>query len=1287
MKRILSLFIILVLVLGTLAACQPKDATSTEADIQQAYKQVEDMYKKYNGTAIPNGQELIAQVKIEKTVFTITWTSSNENVKVELNDGLYVVTLPKDVTEQSEYTLTATIKSEGGQEKTYTINTVLAASYGMVSNPQIGKTYKLALLHGNFAGAKTVIYFDGDKYSESNPWYMHVTTDILTSVDVTLEAVEGVDGAFRLSFEKDGVKKYIRPCTRDNDVTKGNVFIVDEAPAEYFTYSTEYNTLIYTHEASGNKFFLGSSGTNKSISCSNISYITGATNYPCRLYGVGGVEETLPELSLPTMPENPTSQDVVDYLYQLQPGQLSPDSYKITGVVTNIKEYSAEHGNITLTIKVEGRDDKPVVIYRAVGDINVDIAAIKVGDTITAFAQLTNYSGTYETQQGGIIKAVVPGTGSGEQGGTTQPAGSAVLDLVGNSNLVSSASDKNVFAANGITFTNDKGGNTQNDLTQAVQATLSQRAYKSTTVKIEYPGMTKIVITLDDYTYNGTGYMTGFDGMTVEGATFTRVGDILTIVFDAPTDVFQSTDLASQTRIEKIEVFTGEVEGGNGGNQGGDQPSTPTYTAPETGKAYKFYLQHTVNNKNYFFNGGKEDYKGGAAGQFLTTDESNAVEIFFETNGNGYSIYFEIDGVRTYLDVYPYVESSKLKCQFNLSTEKPSVVWEYDTTYGVIKTTVTHEGETKEFYAGNYSGSGTTVIRLSDATYINELVDKPNEQFAAKIVPADGTVTPPAGGDNGGNDDDNTGTTPTVPVIGGLTALSSLKTGDVVYIVAPAYNKAMSATIVSTYYQVAVDVTNGFSALTDAEKWTVTKNDDGSYTFTSLTNYKLSQSEGYNSFNSTTDNYNWTLVEVSTGVFKIQNVNTSAYVEYFNSKGNWSIYTNASDDQFEISFFAYELAEGGEVTPPAGGDNGGDGEEEGGDNEEGVMTHAEYLAVAKGGSVCIKGYVAYISGTNTFLVDAEGNGYYLFGSAVNATVGEEIIVTGTQDIFNNLYEVKSFTYTKTGNTTTVTPVDYTETLAANGFNVTTELQNKVVTFTGTLTASKTVTVGGKTVALYYKGSVTEPAVGSEVTVVGVLSVYNTTSQVLVWNQDGLKAAEHTCEGEYPCSSTCKICSQAVTAADHTYEENGFCVCGQPKPSAGQTTVTVSIADYATANNWANGVAYNTLTMDDNITVTANKTTGNNSNTGKYYNNGTNWRMYQNEAPEIKVTAAEGKTIVSIKITYSNANTGILTSNGQNITSGTIVTVNANSITFSVGNTNSSTTNGNIQITNIEVIYQ
>ena len=141
--------------------------------------------------------------------------------------------------------------------------------------------------------------------------------------------------------------------------------------------------------------------------------------------------------------------------------------------------------------------------------------------------------------------------------------------------------------------------------------------------------------------------------------------------------------------------------------------------------------------------------------------------------------------------------------------------------------------------------------------------------------------------------------------------------------------------------------------------------------------------------------------------------------------------------------------------------------------------------------------------------------------------------------------------------------------------------------------------------------------------------------------------------------------------------------GTETPDNNGGTVSVTVAD----KGWTNATLYAELVMDSNITVTTSGTPVGDwgLNTGKYYTKDLTWRIYQNESPSIVVKAAEGKTIVSVKITYLIDKTGILTLNGSNITSGTVVDVNANSVTFSVGNTGTAT-NGQVKITAIEVIY-
>ena len=134
-----------------------------------------------------------------------------------------------------------------------------------------------------------------------------------------------------------------------------------------------------------------------------------------------------------------------------------------------------------------------------------------------------------------------------------------------------------------------------------------------------------------------------------------------------------------------------------------------------------------------------------------------------------------------------------------------------------------------------------------------------------------------------------------------------------------------------------------------------------------------------------------------------------------------------------------------------------------------------------------------------------------------------------------------------------------------------------------------------------------------------------------------------------------------------------------------TTATVSIKDYADANQWETGTKYTSIKIDENITATAQKTTGNTDNTGKYYTSGEDWRLYQNESPTFVISSKEDVTIETVAITYAVANNGVLIYDGNQIASDNSVEVNGNSITFSVGNS-STATNGQIRVSKISVIY-
>lgn len=101
----------------------------------------------------------------------------------------------------------------------------------------------------------------------------------------------------------------------------------------------------------------------------------------------------------------------------------------VTGVISNVKECSAQYGNASFYITEDGATDKTTFyVYRVKGLGNKSIDTddyVKVGDKVVVCAQLTNYNGTYETAQNtGYIYSLNDKT----DGGTTPSDGEATGD-------------------------------------------------------------------------------------------------------------------------------------------------------------------------------------------------------------------------------------------------------------------------------------------------------------------------------------------------------------------------------------------------------------------------------------------------------------------------------------------------------------------------------------------------------------------------------------------------------------------------------------------------------------------------------------------------------------------------------------------------------------------------------------------------------------------------------------------------------------------------------------------
>ena len=102
-------------------------------------------------------------------------------------------------------------------------------------------------------------------------------------------------------------------------------------------------------------------------------------------------------------------KDIVDQAYALDKGAAMDGVYTLMGEIISVDSaWSDQYKNITVSIIVKDREDKPIQCYRLKGDGAQDLM---IGDTITVYGNLKNYNGTIEFDAGCQLVAVIKGDG------------------------------------------------------------------------------------------------------------------------------------------------------------------------------------------------------------------------------------------------------------------------------------------------------------------------------------------------------------------------------------------------------------------------------------------------------------------------------------------------------------------------------------------------------------------------------------------------------------------------------------------------------------------------------------------------------------------------------------------------------------------------------------------------------------------------------------------------------------------------------------------------------------
>ena len=224
----------------------------------------------------------------------------------------------------------------------------------------------------------------------------------------------------------------------------------------------------------------------------------------------------------------------------LEAAESSTAVYELAGIITRITvPYSSEYNNISFNISDETGE---VTIFRMSCEGVADPYSLTVGDEITVQGTKTTYNGSAQMAQGGKYINHIDKEAPAPEEGTFE------LSFADKANRTSYSTEEQVWEQNGIIVTNNKAASTSNVGDYAAPA----RFYKSSSLKIEKAGMSKIVFCL-----NSAKPASGLtDSINDSNVSVSVSGYDVTIIFTKAVDVFEIASLANQIRVDILRVYT-----------------------------------------------------------------------------------------------------------------------------------------------------------------------------------------------------------------------------------------------------------------------------------------------------------------------------------------------------------------------------------------------------------------------------------------------------------------------------------------------------------------------------------------------------------------------------------------------------------------------------------------------------------------------------------------------------------------------------------------------------------
>jgi len=361
MKKIFACALILVMCMGSLAACgkeqtaEPTPTTApttaptavpavdTVSDLINAKNYLFTMYKDQT-EATPADYTVVGVVNIGGTLFPIEWTVDNDSVKIVPGDNKMVTIDVDDKNpEEVTYVLTATLKDTNGNTETCSFKHRVPAA---------------------------IVLDEGMSYAD------------IVDAAYTLEDGLSMDGTFRLYGT---ITKIDTPWSEDYQNITVTIAVAGKEDKPIMCYRLKgegAKNLAVGDAITVEGVFKNYKGT--------IEYDAG-----CVLVGYG---------------EHKDYTALLDAAYTLEDGLSMNEPCTMSGVITKIDTpYSADYKNITVIMVVNGVEDKPIMCYRLQGE---GCETLAVGDYITVTGTIKNYKGTIEFDAKCNLDNVVKAAGS-----------------------------------------------------------------------------------------------------------------------------------------------------------------------------------------------------------------------------------------------------------------------------------------------------------------------------------------------------------------------------------------------------------------------------------------------------------------------------------------------------------------------------------------------------------------------------------------------------------------------------------------------------------------------------------------------------------------------------------------------------------------------------------------------------------------------------------------------------------------------------------------------------------